>query len=166
MAYFPTEQSLMDEVHDSRVRSRFLVSTYHACKSLMARTMTKIDDPKMLLVVCWPVYEISSTTTPYSNVQLYRSWMKIDNLVSSIATREEYDTIMRNRTCWDFFYAHLNLGANGVFRSIEGPHQSAVEQWPMYVGNTTISSVVVHYDDEIYMSPEALRIAVVNYYTG
>jgi hypothetical protein len=114
-----------------------------------------------IMVVCYPRDDITETMVEYTNGDRYKAWMRIDNLITTHASDNDFSVIVRNRSGCRFFYKHINTSG----KSLWGPTK------PTNHGTEVLTNAVVVSMDPIddyteFLSSGSLLLALKLHYEG
>jgi hypothetical protein len=65
------------------------METYRRCTSIFTQGLIKMESILDIMVVCYPRYDITELKVDYSNGDIYKAWMRIDNLITTHASDDD-----------------------------------------------------------------------------
>lgn len=130
---------------------RQVVAIYH-------RNMTEPLSVWVFVVLAAPMYYVSASDIVANNSILYSAWLDADNYISTYGTRQEQESILRNRSCWQFFYTHMNNASAGTTKSNLGSTDAVRTRILKLMGKSAhVTAIGFQREDHIPMYSHSLR---------
>lgn len=128
------------------------------CMDVYDRNRQAPDDEIALIVAAFPRYTLCSQTTNLCDKTIYKAWIELDNYLNKYATRVEVSKIMKNRSCWMFYYTHMNTDQSGEVRSVWGPSREEKKGIVALVGGQNEAHAQEGDEELDYMDSHAMRL--------